>query len=221
MFLWAGCDENLNVAVCRHAKTTFGFVTLVEVEAECDIFEISREGVYDNNDLQFAQYVATSKENPDDIGKDELRRGMLANIVARNSASQTKCERYIAAPKPCTEIGWVSLGAVSSLALIFFVTTCARLVLKCMVSQSVDWSGDQERLVRSIFEHFDAVPRSYKPKKEDDIHVSVLSSARDFDQFHLVWSREPVHVEPARLVARSQVVPTSEAYDDGDESPLV
>lgn len=216
-----GCGENLNVAVCRHARTAFGFVDLVEVDAECDLFEISREGVYGKNDLQFAQYVATSKENSKDIGEEELRRGVLANIVARNSASQTKCERYIAAPKPCTEIGWVSLGAVLGLAVIFLGTTVARLLLKCMVAQSVDWSGDQERLVRSIFEHFDAVPRSYKPKRDDDIHVSVLSSARDLDQFHLVWTREPVQVEPARLVARSQVVPTPEAYDDDDESPLV
>lgn len=191
------------------------------MNAKCDGFIVDREGAFVVNNQQLAEQVATSRKNSADIGAEDVRRAMLANIVARNSAAQKKCKRYIAAPKPCTEIGWVSLMAVSILGVIFLGTTFLRLLLKRLVSNSVDWNGNQERLVRSIFEHFEAIPRSYKPKRDDDIHVSVLSSTRDVDQFHLAWTREPVQAEPARLVASDRVVPTPDAGEDDDELPLV
>lgn len=211
----------MKVAVCHHDKTVFSLTDLRTVEADCDVYVLSGEGVFIEDQSQFVQSVALSRENAKDIGEDDIRRARLANIVARNSASQEKCKRYIASPKPCTEIGWVSIMAVSTLGVIFLGTTVVRLLLKKMVSKSVDWNSDQERLVRSLFEHFEAVPRSYKPKRDDDIHISVLSSTRDVDQFHLAWTREPVQVEPARMVERERVVPTVDACEDDDELPLV
>lgn len=215
------CFDDLKVAVCHHAKTAFSISDLKEVEADCDEYAVGLEDADMQDYSQFAQTVATSRENTRDIGEEDIRRVRLANIVARNSASQKKCKRFIASPKPCTEIGWVSIMAVSTLGVIFLATSVIRVLLKKMVSKSVDWNSDQERLVRSLFEHFEAVPRSYKPKKDDDIHISVLSSTRDMDQFHLAWTREPVQVEPARMVGRDRVVPTVDAYEEEDELPLV
>lgn len=79
MFALAVCFDNINIAVCRHTRAEFSLnvdtfhpiESLKVMDAEGDIFVVGREGVPDQGERQYVQYLATSKENAEDIGEDK------------------------------------------------------------------------------------------------------------------------------------------------------
>lgn len=238
-----GCRDVLTVRVCNYNKgrvVTPDVTVLVgkELDAKCKIYKVSREGRKTD-----VRHIASALFGIKEVGLNEIRRAVIVSLTAENSASTKNCKRYTAVPKECTQIGWVSLGAVLILGVLFVSTSLLRVGLKLSSRDAVDYNGNQERLAQSIFEHFDGYHRSTRdfitpgkhktftqrlqsmflgaPLAHDDIHVSILKSSREPDAYHLTWTRDPIGVEPAVHVPSNSIIPTAESKEDEIEVSLV
>lgn len=221
------CANRLIAAVCRHEPMSFagdiGPNALQKVSVDCAVYETDREG-RQTDPGGLADIIGLS--HPDDIDGDTVRKAMLVAIVAENSVAEKPCERFVAVPKPCTVLGWVSLAALVSLGIIFWGSIFVRLGLKFATRSTVNWNGSTRRLVLSVFENLDAGSRDRRvgindvSVKNDDLHISVVQSRRDLDHYNLTWTRAPAETQPSTRVRSDRIVQTF-WDDDEDEIPLV
>lgn len=190
------------------------------VNLTCDAYNLSIHGTQDNfstplgglfiprpdvNELNVASILASDYEAGMDLPslRKLLRRSLLISHVAVNSANQEPCKRYIASPKSCTQIGWVSVMAVLALIAILVGTSAIRMALAYQVRSSIDWSRDERRVVESIFNCFDPEPAGYQSsrrslkrrrerKHEINFNVSLSREADNYDLCSLEWTRDQV-----------------------------
>lgn len=212
-----GCQNVLTIRVCSHGRKKLTGRKVEDVTVQCDIFDVDREGRRTQT-LPIASVVADGAANGTTV--ESVRRAVLVGVVAENSAAQVPCKRFVAVPKRCTQIGWVSLMAVVVLGILFLGSLAMRMVLRRLTKPALNWNSDQTRLVQSILEHFDADSWAQNRRskafntKEEDIHISVLPNNCEDERYHVAWTREPVAVAPALRVRSDEIVP---AIDTGEE----
>lgn len=174
-------------------------------EVQCKIRVISREGRRtDSGSIFVALYGVAISET---IDISAVRRAVLVSLIAQNSASNGSCRRYVAAPKECTQIGWVSSGAVLLLMGLFVLTSFVRLWLKLTSRGQANINGSPQRLAVAIFNYFEGpdrrsftVPGKRRKRDhllgprahEEDIHMSVVKGNSERDAYRLVWTRGPL-----------------------------
>lgn len=221
-----GCSNELTVSVCSHPRKRFLEEESTDVKVNCHFFEVDREG-RQTDPMGIAHNIGTNTER--DIDAAAIRKAMLVAIVAENSAAQIPCKRFIAVPKQCTVVGWVSITAVVSLGVLFLGSLVTRLILMYVTRSTVDWNGSPQRLARCIFECSEAsslnVDRSlsdFDAKEEEDLHISVVQSSRDLDMYKISWTRGPAPNQLATRVHSNSIVPpptgSSEGDGEGEES---
>lgn len=204
-------------------------------EVQCKIHVISREGrKTDSGSIFVALFGAETFDT------STIRRAVLVSLIGQNSASKVKCRRSIAASKECTQIGWISLGAVLLLIGIFVLTFFARLWLKIASHNSGNFNGSPQRLAEALFKHFEGPDRntfdvSRKRKKrelllalvprphEEDIHMSVLEGVSKPGSYRLMWTRGPLPegVTPAVHIPSKEIILRAENVEDDEEISLV
>lgn len=234
------CINLVIVRVCEYAggrkevkNMEFGVERDVEIyDVECQIHKISREGRRTG-----AVSISSSlyEDRNSTIDTAMIRRAILTSIVAQNSATTIPCNRHIAAPKLCTQVGWVSAAAVIILVVLFVCTSILRLGLKLITRGGTDLNGSPERLAEAMFDHFEGTQGrsrvlSGKRKKRDmllgpmlgenEIHMSVLKGVDDPDSYRLAWTRGPI-ANPAQHIPSTEIVPHTETSDDNVEVSLV
>lgn len=200
-----------------------------ESEVECAVHVISREGRRTD-----AHSIGSVLYGEETIDTPTIRRAVLVSLIAQNSASIVPCERYLAAPKKCTQIGWVSMSAVFILISLFVITSLTWLGMKMASRGAANFNGSPQRLAKAMFDHFEGPGKkaSHGPSKrkrrekllgevdEDDIYMSVLKGRNDPDSYHLVWTRGPIE-KPAAYIPSSAISPHAEMYEDEVEVSLV
>lgn len=207
------CLEVLSVRICSHAEGRKRFGTdraggfAAANEVHCKVYKLSREG---RRTDPFSIAVALHGEK--NIDASALRRSLLVSYIAQNSASTAPCSRYLASPKRCTEIGWVSLCAISLLLGLFLATLFSRLGLQASCRNKTNYNGSPQRLAEAMFDHFQG-QENLEPLREgssadsendsasssfdkSDIHLSVLESNDDQSSHRLRWTRGPLDRKP-------------------------
>lgn len=198
-----------------------------KIGMKCDVYEIDREGRQTAYELESvdSDYMVKllSGEDTKQINSSTVRRAMLTSIVAQNSASQKQCKRFIAVPKPCTQVGWVSFAGIVTMVVIVFVSSGIRLALVYIVRKNSDWCSDWRRLVGRVFDQFSPTSEGEADRggngaetPDDEIHVSIVESKRSAGLFRLVWSRGLVKDKPMKKVRLQDIVigEADEAYSE-------
>lgn len=216
------CRLEMWVYVCLHERRVhLSRVSVMndteKFDMKCDVYEIDREGRQTAYDLESVDtdYIVRllSGEDAKQINSSTVRRAMLISIVAQNSASQKQCKRFIAVPKPCTQVGWVSFAGILMMAVILLISSGIRLALIYILRGNIDWCSDRRRLVESMFDQFSPKSESEAVHggnggitPDDEIHVSIVKSRRSAGLFRLVWSRGFVKEKPMKKVQLKNIV---------------
>lgn len=194
---------------------------------KCDTYAIHREGRYTSPNLRSTDTELVVKilsgEDATQISSSVVRRAMLTAIVAQNSAARKPCKRFIAVPKHCTQVGWVSLAAFLTLAVLLLASIGGRLALTYLLRGSGDWNSDWRRLGESVFNQFSpkveseaVLDKCGDGMLDDELHVSVVESTKNAGSYRLIWSRGRIWQTPMKKVGRKDVV--GEAGEEDDAS---
>lgn len=219
------CSYVLTVRVCRYGrKLRFG-PDFQEVRANCDVFEKKfAPGPLAGDDNEYYMELDSgvalvlSGDYKKGIERSDVERAILIVRVAANSLTQRPCLRYIAVPKICTQVGWVSTICVILLGALFFVTLFIRLTLLYLVRSALDWSSDKKRLVNSVIDHFDPEEEPHHVQKrgtrklmrsEEQGQISVLRGS-DPGSSRVEWARHPA-IPPVPTSAAGMVSGSSSA----------
>lgn len=236
------CADLIFVRVCDYGgrkeleRTDFGEDISGEMDSiydiNCQIHKFSREGRQtDARSISTALY----EDRNSSVDTSMIRRAILTSIVAQNSATTIPCNRHIAAPKLCTQVGWLSAAAIIILIVIFVGTSILRLGLKLATRGGTDLNGSPERLAEAMFEHYEGAQErsrllSDKRKKRDmllgpilgenEIYMNVVKGVDDPDSYRLAWTRGPI-ANAVQHVPSAEIVSRAERSDDNVEVSLV